>query len=312
MLLTAILIGGCGTARREPVAAEISPRRPVAVVIDTVISGSVLGHALREPVGLAADRQGVLYVTDAGNQRILQFSSDLKPMREIGGYGSEPGQFDRPGYLALDNSLALVVVDGGNRRLARYDSRLNFFAEIRLEDDEDLLKYGYPSGVAVTDYGEVWVADRQNNRIALFDNQARFERFVGDFGYTGGQLRGPEKILRDGRGGFIVCDAGNSRLVAYDEYGNFSRELKSADFDYPAAAAVDHLGWLWIVDGSSNRLDCLSLQSEPILAVGQRLPGADGSLRSPSDVVVMDGNRIVISDTGNNRLLVGRIIYGES
>ena len=180
----------CGSARKKDTGPELPSKLPLAVFLDKEISGTILGEELREPFGLAVDHRGSLYVTDAGNNRIIRFDPDLKPRLEIGGYGRQPGLFDQPNFIVVDNNLNLLVSDAGNQRLTRYDSRLNYVDEINLVDDEALLKYGISSGMAVTDYGEVWMSDRQNNRIAVFDNAGRFDRFIGDFGYSGGQRTG--------------------------------------------------------------------------------------------------------------------------
>ena len=306
-----LLLSACGGGRKRDPASELPVRRPLAVIAEAEIAGTILGQKLRAPSGLAVDGKGNLYVSDGGNNRIIKFDPDLVPLQDVGGYGNQPGLFDQPGFIVVDNNLNLLVGDAGNQRLCRYDSRLNYVDEISLLDDEDLLKYGYCSGIAVTDYGEVWMADRQNNRVVVFDNVGRFDRFVGEFGYSGGQLSSPEKIVYDGRSQFIVCDAGNSRVMVYDEYGNFSRRITSDALAYPIALAIDRQRHYWVVDSEKGRLAFLSPKGQSLFESNPMPPGTSTPLKNPSDIVILSQDRIAVADTGNNRILILRVILEE-
>jgi DNA-binding beta-propeller fold protein YncE len=306
-----VLIAGCARAPRT--AGERAPVRvPAALVVETEIKGSVLGTPLRQPRGLAVAFNGVVFLCDAGNSRIVRFDPSLSPSLETGGYGASDGLLDGPTFIAVDNDLNLVVSDPGNRRVCRFDARLNFADEIKLIDDEDPLKFGTPAGLALTEYGELWLADRERERVAIFDNVDRWDRFIGDFGYTGGQLSQPEKIVVDRkRQQFIVCDAGNSRLVVYDSYGNYERKIDGVGFDYPVAVAIDRDHGMWVLDGADGRLHFLSSDGTKLWETGPQLPGGEEALRNPTDIVILPENRLLVSDTGNDRLVVCRVVLQE-
>jgi len=282
---------------------------PLAVLVETTISGRILGEILRSPRGLAVDRLGAMYLVDAGNNRLIRFDRDLNPLHDFGGYGGDAGLFNRPEYVSVDNDLNLLVTDLGNRRLDRFDTRLNFVSEIVLEDEEDPLKFGEPSGVALGGYGAVWWCDRENDRLVIMDNVEQFDRFVGDYGYAGGQLHSPEKIVVGNDDNFYVCDAGNARLVVYDEYGNFEREIYNRAMRYPRSMVFDGDGRLWVLDSSLGALFCLDPSGRLLLETGPMLPGTGNRLDNPSDLAFTIDGRLIISDTGNNRLLVCQIAY---
>lgn len=308
--LTALVLlsVSCGSPDKDAVHGDQPIAKPSMLLVEKVISGVVLGNPLKQPYGLAVGQGGRLYVTDAGNDRLVQFSGDFTPVRDYGGYGGEAGLLDRPGFLTIDNDLNLMVSDEGNRRVSRYDSRLNFVNELLFKDEQDPLKFGYPSGIAFTDYGEVWVADRDKDQIAVFSNVGNFDRLVGDYGYAGGSLSSPEKICRERSGNFIVCDAGNRRLMVYDAYGNFNRQIAVDRWEYPSAALV-HADLVWVLDKATAELFCLDRRGEVVLRTGPGLPGNDIALKRPSDLAIMPSGELIIADTGNNRLLVCRIIY---
>lgn len=306
-----LFIAAC--SRRPQPAAEPPGKTqvPVGILIDQQIAGGIVGRTLMSPAGVAVDRQGVLYLVDAGNHRLIRFNPDLMPLRDAGGHGSQPGLLDRPGFAAIDSDLNILVSDAGNRRLCRYNSRLEFVEEISLQDEEDPLKFGLPSGLAITSFGEIWVADEQNNRLAVFDNIGRFDRFVGGFAYGGGELLAPQKLVAVDDQEFYVCDGGNGRIVVYDEYGNFEREVIDDELASPHGMALDPLGRLWVADQTTGRLHCFSRDGQKLLSFGPLLAGSDAPLRAPFDLAMLPDGRLAISDTGNHRLLICRILYED-
>ncbi len=307
-LLTALLFLSCG-GPSDGIRQEVSDSPvPVAVMVERVISGAVLGMMLQNPVGLATDVSGNIYVSDAGNNRIIRFDSIFTARREVGGQGRQAGLLNNPSYLCVDNSLNVVVSEEGNRRVSRFNTNLNFVDVTDFYDFEDQTEYGYPSGLAVTDFGEMWVADREKNRLVVFDRTGKFDRYVGDFAHSGGQLSDPGKVLIDPNDDIIVCDAGNDRLVLYDEYGNYLGSVRHGNIKSPVAA-VHHRGRLWVLDGESGGLYNIDLDGNLVFSSGPLLPGNDRALKYPSDIIALSGDRLLISDSGNNRLVLCKAIY---
>ena len=75
------------------------------------------------------------------------------------------------------------------------------------------------------------------------------------------------------------------------------------------AAYDGHL--LWVVDVTGNRVFAVTGDGDVLFSGGPLLPGSDLSLDGPVDIALLGNDRLVISDSGNNRLVVCRIIYDE-
>jgi len=163
-IVGAVVLLTVSCAKEPPKTGEIAPlSKPLAIVVEDVIAGYVLGQVLRNPVGLAVDYQGKVYVCDAGNNRLVRFSDSLSPEREAGGLGSLEGMFNKPGYITVDNGLNVFISDVANRRISRHNKDLHYVDAISLIDYDDPLKYGEPSGLALTDYGEIWMCDYEKS-----------------------------------------------------------------------------------------------------------------------------------------------------
>lgn len=297
----------CGT---PGAGEEIAPAEaPIGLLIEQEISGEILNQPLRSPYGLSVGEENEVYCVDRGNNRLIKFNRDLTPIRDAGGAGSAAGLLNRPGYVAVDNQLNVYVADEGNQRIVRFNSNLLFVDAVEFYDPEEPLRFGEPSGVGVNIHGEMWVADRQRNQIAVYTTTGAFDRFIADFGYQGGQVKSPQEIRVDRNGQYHVCDAGNGRVVVYDQYGSVVRTIANSAFDRPVSTAPLP-GASWILDGEGRVFFC-DLDGAILFVAGPLIPGSDTPLREPSDIVLLPNGRLLIADTGNNRLLVCRAISGS-
>jgi len=87
---------------------------------------------LYQPVGLALDSEGHIYVSDVGSFRIQVYNPDGSYLRTIGKHGDRPGEFVRNKGIALDRAHRLYSIDAGFQLLQLYDEKdrmLMFFGE---------------------------------------------------------------------------------------------------------------------------------------------------------------------------------------
>ncbi len=67
----------------------------------------------REPMGIAVDNEGNVYVADARNQRVQKFTPQGEFLVTYGTPGTGPGQFEKPVDVAVDADGAVYVSDYG-------------------------------------------------------------------------------------------------------------------------------------------------------------------------------------------------------
>jgi len=73
--------------------------------------------AFNYPSDIAVDKEGNIYILDAGNARIQKFGPDAKYLSTIGRKGQGPGEFVMPGSIAFDKDGNLVVADSRQSRI---------------------------------------------------------------------------------------------------------------------------------------------------------------------------------------------------
>lgn len=105
-----------------------------------------------QPNHVAIAPNGDIYVSDGyGNARVVQFASDGRFVRIIGGVkGSQPGQLQLPHGVALDSRGRILINDSDNQRVSVFDRNGSFVES-----------WPFPSrgGIAVAADDTVYISD---------------------------------------------------------------------------------------------------------------------------------------------------------
>ncbi|MEZ5358461.1 MAG: NHL repeat-containing protein [Candidatus Zixiibacteriota bacterium] len=312
LCIMVLILASCGGGVPKPNDTKPSPpaRIPEAIELLDVIDGKIYSSELDDPAGLAFDIQGNLYVVDAGNNRILKFDRDLKPVKQYGGYGSGAGRLNNPRDIIIDRGLNVYVLDEGNGRIVRLDVNLNYIEEIVPKNDENEIiptnsRY---TGFSISSLGEITVSDFDNSRLIRMDNFFEFSRYIGDFGYGRGALLNPMKITTDEKGNIFVADAGNGRIAVYDAFGNYKHDIGADVVQYPMATALTNSKMLWVADGETDSVHVFDAARNPVAAFGNP-SGLDRAFKDIHAVLISQNDKCYLADGGNDRVLIYRILY---
>lgn len=175
------------------------------------------------------DIYGRIVVLDKVQNTLKLFSPEGLLLKEVGGAGWNQGQFDSPRGVWGRNGIDIFVADYGNHRVQRFDRNLNFVSSFSTRESDDTnIRFGYPSDVALSRQGELFICDNENVRIVKVSGFNNVERAFGGFSAGKGRLFEPSKI-EAGPGDYIyVTD--KSRVLVYDPFGNFLQELGPVKF----------------------------------------------------------------------------------
>ncbi len=271
-----------------------------------------------QPRGIAADLTGSIYVADTWNHRIQKFDSSGKFLRKWGGQGTSDGQFATPQGVAVDVLKNLVyVLDSGNCRVQKFDTSGTFLKKWGSpgtgngQFGESPMGSG-PCGIAVSMWGEVFVADTWNSRIQVFDGEGKFLRKWGSEGQGDGQFEEPRGIAADSEEIVYVVEWSNHRVQKFDYWGSFRDKWGQSGigdgwFNSPSAVAL-YPGYLssqnreiFVVDTWNHRIQKFDRWGGFLTKWGSH-GDSDGQFSVPMGTTLDAAGNVYVADTDNHRI----------
>ena len=129
------------------------------------------------PHGLRVDRDDNVWITDVGLHQVFKFTHDGKQLMVLGiknTPGADGKHFNMPTDVAFASDGSFYVSDGyGNSRVAKFSSNGDFLLEWGRKGDKPG-EFNLPHSVVTDSQGRVYVADRSNARIQVFNGEGKF------------------------------------------------------------------------------------------------------------------------------------------
>jgi glucose/arabinose dehydrogenase len=280
-----------------------------------LLDGKSSESFFNEPMGLAADARGNVYVADAGNNSIRKISANGQVTTLAGngvlgdtdGKGSD-ARFNHPSDIAvaadgtlyiadtLNHAIRKIAVDGtvttlnaaSERSIQVRPGEASFagdYKDGRLKD----AKFNEPSGLAIDEKGNLFVSDTGNQRIRYIDLGSGIVTTVAGSG-----------LAADGKSLYEA-----NALYAAGDYAD--GQAAKALFDFPKGIAVTSEGGLLIADSLNHSIRYLYGGKVSTIS-GTTLTGeANGveskaTLYNPTDVAVATDGSIIVADAFNNKI----------
>ena len=265
---------------------------------------------LDQPMDVAVDGRGVIYVADFDNHRIQRFGPDGRAMGVWGGEpGSAPGLFTSPMGVAVAPDGTVFVADTGNHRvklLASDGTVVGMWQAAQM----GLSERAEPAALCLAPDGTLVIADRVDGRLvrlsssgaplATWERSRSFDRptgvaigAAGDVFVTEPMRGAVRRIAPDG------SERAPLRAAAYDE-----------QLDRPAGLALDRMGNLYVADARDGAVFKYSSTGIALDRWGSLYgPGETGAglgqfegLRSPRGSTSDGASNVYVADAAEQRV----------
>ncbi len=167
---------------------------------------------------LSINPMGNLFVSDINKNEIYKLDTLGNVQKFIGGYGWGTSAFSDPVDIYA-TTLNVYVADKNNNRIQIFDKDLNFLSEFKTSESEDeTYSFGYPTCVANSPMGDLFVLDSDNSRILKYNLSGKFLQEIGSYDAGEFTLINPKKFAISPDGTIYVIDENN--VIVFDQYGN--------------------------------------------------------------------------------------------
>ena len=184
------------------------------------------------PHGLFIDKDDHLWVTDTRaaadkGSDVLEFDANGKLLRTLGkpgGQGNEPDTFGEPSAVVVAPDGAIFVADGHeagpehNARIVKFDRNGKFLTQWGSHGTAPG-HFDAPHCLAIDREGRLYVGDRWNNRIQVFDQAGRLLQILTQFGR-------PSAMYIDSRDILYVSDSESHAGPGYGHHPGWHRGIR--------------------------------------------------------------------------------------
>ncbi len=212
-----------------------------------------------------------------------------------------------PGHAAVTPGGEIVILDTPQDyrllRLDRQGKRLDDWFTIPTGNGDG--QVDDPQDLSIDSSGRVYVCDAANDRIAVWEADGTFARFLGSTGSGDGELAQPHGVAADDDGFVCIADTFNRRVQKLSGEGVVWWQVTDLGahgrFMEPLAVALDRSQNCYVLDGRRPGIVKLSPDGAPLDSWPHKDQPGD-LLADAADLQVADDGTLFVIDRSRLRV----------
>jgi sugar lactone lactonase YvrE len=261
-------------------------------------NGPATSAQLDTPTGVAVDATGNIYIADSHNQRIREVAKATGIITTIAGTGTAgfsgdggpaaSAQLSLPSGIAVDATGNIYIADTNNQRIREVvGTSITTIAgtgEQSYTGDNGpatSATLDSPTGIAVDASGNIYIADRHNQRIREVAQTT----------------------------GAITTIAGTGTIAFGGSFSGDGSSANAATLSNPTSVSIDARGNIYIADTNNQRIRQIASGTIGTIAgtgeqnsTGDNGPASAATLDTPRAVTSDASGNIYVADTNNQRV----------
>ena len=219
-------------------------------------------------------------------------------IRTLGSRGYRPHEMIEPAGIATDDADNIYV--SSCHKLQKFTSRGELI-KCTGKNGKKEGEFDVPRGLTLYD-NEVYVCDRGNHRIQIFDLDLNFVQSIGSHGEGIGEFNDPLDVKFDTAGNMYVAEWGNERVQVMDRNGQFIREFGEGILKLPSGL---HIADKYVYVSNYNG-DCILVYetSGQFVTSFGRHGENEGELNGPYCITSCIDGYVHVCDCSNNRVQI--------
>lgn len=298
------------------------------------LDGPALTAKFKSPIDVAILPDGTIYVADGFNSSIRKIANGL--VTTFAGNGNanitdangSDARFKIPSRLTLDMEGSLYTLDAADPRIRKVtsDADVSIYAGAKTfgykDGDIHTAQFGQSFGIVADEYGNIYLADSQNDRIRKISVTKKVTTVAGSGiqGYANGtadiaQFYFATGIAIDKKGNLFVSDGTRIRKITpagivstfagSNVRGYMDGKGGTARFSKIEDIAIDEKGNIYATD--ENRIRKITPQGIASTVAGSTAGYEDGDAVSakfngPQGLAIDKWGNIYVADFNNRRI----------
>ncbi len=248
---------------------------------------------LYRPRGIAVSSSGTIYVADTGNCRLKIFNQEKEFVTIVNCLESLLAVSFMPLYVAQSPEGKIVVSDWLNSKIFIFSEHYDLEKSLGSKTGPIDYRFNDPRGIAFDNEGRLFVADKGNKQIKIFDSKFVYLETVSE---AGGQNFGsPRNFAFDKEGNVYISDVGRREIIVLTKDLEYLRSIGTigeGKLSYPLDLVISNDEKIYTNDSQLNAVHVFDLEGNFL----QKIPAPEESEKFSGNILIDSKGNILVPD----------------